>query len=228
MEHDIVAGNGITYAALAWGSKADAHTRVLGFHGWLDNAATFTLLGPRLAAAGYYVVAVDFSGHGRSTHRPPHAEYTMVTYAEDVMAVAEALGWKAFVFLGHSLGGAVGTLIAACFPDAVTALVCIDITGAMARAPDTAPEVFKQALLERLRPPSGRETVYATVEDAVARRVDNAAKLFGNQRISQEGATALVQRGLKPAASGTARCGLRRRTKKRKSVSVGVMLLKRS
>ncbi|HBN60384.1 MAG TPA: alpha/beta hydrolase, partial [Halomonas sp.] len=56
-------------AALSWG-RQDAPTW-LALHGWLDNAASFTRLAPRLVSAlGIRIVAIDFRGHGHSAHAP--------------------------------------------------------------------------------------------------------------------------------------------------------------
>ena len=40
---------------------------VLALHGWLDNAASFARLAPKLE--GLRIVALDFAGHGHSEHR---------------------------------------------------------------------------------------------------------------------------------------------------------------
>src|SRR5690606_11793724 len=76
---------------------------VLALHGWLDNAATFSRLAPRLQ--GLRIVALDFAGRGHSGHRGPGAGYQLWDYAVDVLLVAEELGWQRFLLLGHSLGG---------------------------------------------------------------------------------------------------------------------------
>jgi len=63
---------------------------VIALHGWLDNAATFSRLAPRLQ--GLRIVALDLPGHGHSDHRPIGAGYNIWDYAHDVLQVAEQAG----------------------------------------------------------------------------------------------------------------------------------------
>ncbi|MEO6170956.1 MAG: alpha/beta fold hydrolase, partial [Lysobacter sp.] len=85
--------------------------RVMALHGWLDNAASFLPLHAHLP--GLDLVALDMPGHGASDHLPEAAEYTVVNTARAMFAAADALGWERFSLLGHSLGGAVASLMAA-------------------------------------------------------------------------------------------------------------------
>ncbi|XP_032862996.1 serine hydrolase-like protein 2 isoform X2 [Tyto alba] len=91
-------------AAKAWG-PSEGHP-VLCLHGWLDNANTFDRLIPLLPRDCYYV-AMDFSGHGLSSHRPAGCPYHFLDYVTDVCRVAAALQWKRFTLMGHSMGGSV-------------------------------------------------------------------------------------------------------------------------
>ena len=75
---------------------------VLALHGWLDNAASFARLAPKLE--GLRIVALDFAGHGHSEHRSAGAGYALWDYAYDVLQVAEQFGWARFSILGHSMG----------------------------------------------------------------------------------------------------------------------------
>jgi pimeloyl-ACP methyl ester carboxylesterase len=49
-------------------------------------------------------VAMDFAGHGYSTHKPLSAYYSANAHAVDAFAVADALKWEQFYLIGHSLG----------------------------------------------------------------------------------------------------------------------------
>ena len=47
-------------------------------HGYLDSAATFDRLAPILVQQSHYnirIVAFDFSGQGKSSHRADHTNY---------------------------------------------------------------------------------------------------------------------------------------------------------
>ncbi len=98
-----------------------AGPKLLAVHGWLDNAASFAPLAPHFA--DHDLVAIDLPGHGRSSHRAPGAWYHFIDYCSDVLAVADALGWPHFALLGHSLGGAVSSMLAAALPERIERLI---------------------------------------------------------------------------------------------------------
>ncbi|XP_024848579.1 serine hydrolase-like protein 2 isoform X7 [Bos taurus] len=88
-------------AAKAWGSHQAAP--VLCLHGWLDNANSFDRLIPLLPKDFNYV-AMDFGGHGLSSHYSPGFPYHYQNFVSEVRRVAAALKWNRFSLLGHSFG----------------------------------------------------------------------------------------------------------------------------
>ena len=107
--------------------------RVLALHGWLDNAASFLPLAPFLD--GIELVAIDMPGHGRSAHLPAGADYAFAGALANLLDVADTLGWDRFGLLGHSMGGAIASLLAAACPERVTRLLAIDAIGTLAETP---------------------------------------------------------------------------------------------
>jgi len=72
---------------------------------------------------GRHTFAIDFRGHGRSSKTPP---YHWRTFGEDAAALADALGLRGAVGVGHSMGGYAATLAAAKHPAAFGTLLLID------------------------------------------------------------------------------------------------------
>ncbi|XP_037702277.1 serine hydrolase-like protein 2 isoform X2 [Choloepus didactylus] len=89
-------------AAKAWGSLKGPP--VLCLHGWLDNANSFNRLIPLLPQDFYYV-AMDFGGHGLSSHLSPGFPYYSQDFVCQIRRVAAALKWNRFSLMGHSFGG---------------------------------------------------------------------------------------------------------------------------
>ncbi|KAJ6656383.1 hypothetical protein lerEdw1_003886 [Lerista edwardsae] len=113
-------------AAKAWG--APQGRPVLCLHGWLDNANTFSRLIPLLPKDCYYM-ALDFAGHGLSSHRPAGFPYHFFDYVTDVHRIVAELKWNRFSLMGHSLGGTVAGMFSCVFPELVDKLILVESYG---------------------------------------------------------------------------------------------------
>uniref|UniRef100_H2QLU1 AB hydrolase-1 domain-containing protein n=2 Tax=Pan troglodytes TaxID=9598 RepID=H2QLU1_PANTR len=82
-------------AAKAWGSLQGPP--VLCLHGWLDNANSFDRLIPLLPQDFYYV-AMDFGGHGLSSHYSPGVPYYLQTFVSEIRRVASRIRDRVCVF----------------------------------------------------------------------------------------------------------------------------------
>src|SRR5205809_1215002 len=97
-------------------------------HGFCGAKEDFTEYLDRLADAGWHAVAVDLRGHGGSDHPSGEDAYGLELFADDVWALAEALGWSRLFLLGHSMGGLVAQVATLRHPERVRALVPTDTT----------------------------------------------------------------------------------------------------
>lgn len=178
--------NGLSLAGLSWG---ESHPRkVLALHGWLDNAASYHSLANKLAN-DYHLVAMDFAGHGLSSHRPEGVRYHLLDNVDDVIQFADALGWDEFCLMGHSMGAGIATYTTAAFPERIKALILLEGAGTHATPPDEAPGVLRKAVRDMERTPDLRKPIYPTLADAVKARTS----VVGS--ISEQAAEWLCERG---------------------------------
>jgi haloacetate dehalogenase len=78
----------------------------------------------------YFVILPDLRGYGDSApagDQPDHSSYSKRVMAQDLIAVADALGRDRFVVAGHDRGGRVGHRLALDHADRVDKLCVIDI-----------------------------------------------------------------------------------------------------
>ncbi|WP_161868017.1 alpha/beta hydrolase [Pseudomonas yangonensis] len=167
---------------------------VLALHGWLDNAASFARLAPKLE--GLRIVALDFAGHGHSDHRSAGAGYALWDYAFDVLQVAEQFGWQRFSILGHSMGAITAVLLAGAMPERIARLALIDGLVPYTGEAEQAPAKLGEALRARQSLSDKRKPVYAEMARAVE------ARMKGVGAVSREAAELLAQRGLMPVPGG--------------------------
>lgn len=167
---------------------------VIALHGWLDNAASFARLAPKLI--GLRIVALDFAGHGHSDHRPAGTSYDIWDYVYDVLAVADQMGWQRFSLLGHSMGAIVSVLMAGALPERIERLALIDGLVPFTGEADEAPERMGKALRDLMAVGNKRKPVYREFDRAVE------ARMTGMIGVSREAAELLAQRGLMPVPGG--------------------------
>ena len=115
-----VTVDGARVSYRAWG-KPGAQAVIL-VHGGAAHAGWWDHIAPFLAAE-HRVVAIDLSGHGDSDHR---ADYSLATWADEVLTVASRESVGRPVIAGHSMGGFVGLTAAKLHGDSVRGVVAID------------------------------------------------------------------------------------------------------
>lgn len=160
-------------------------------HGWLDNAASFGRLAAELG--DYEFLALDLAGHGHSQWRGAGASYALVDHLPDLIEVLDQLSWERSVLIGHSMGGAIGALLAVAAPARIEALVSIDALGPLSLPESEAPTRLARALKARFEPRPKRR-LFASIEEAIELRarlntlpVDAAAELVRRALIEMQG-----------------------------------------
>ena len=146
---------GYRWTGLEWGDSA--RPPVLLVHGVTSDSGTFWRVGPGLAAADRYVVALDLPGHGGT--RGWRGRHAFTETAADIRTLAEARGLVRpdLAVVGHSLGArTVASLPAAGLMPA--RLILLDPPAltmaeleAMSRDPEEAPTARPEDAIESLR-----------------------------------------------------------------------------
>jgi pimeloyl-ACP methyl ester carboxylesterase len=183
----------LSLAARRSGNRAGP--KLLAIHGWLDNAASFDALAPWFA--DHDVVAIDLPGHGQSDHRPRGAWYHYVDYLHDVLCCVDALGWDRFSLLGHSLGGAISSVLAASVPERVDTLYLIEALGPISTQAEKTLGLLRAALLDRSVIDSKQLRVFPDLEAPAAAR-----RQHPQMPLTAEAAQALVTRGTRAVEGG--------------------------
>lgn len=180
--------------ALAWGPR-DGRP-VLALHGWLDNAASFTELAPRLCAAQpLRVVALDLPGHGLSEHK--RGPYHFIDSVADALHAADALGWERFSLLGHSMGAGISTLVAGAMNERIEHCMLLEGIGPMVDDPNEAARRLARSLRSEARKQTTEKRLYPSPEFAAERLREATAMTLESARI-------LVARGLEQREGGWA------------------------
>jgi pimeloyl-ACP methyl ester carboxylesterase len=103
---------------VTWAEWGDPDGRpILRIHGTPGSRLTRNPVDPEaFARAGAHVVTFDRPGYGGST---PHRDRTILTAADDGIALADELGWERFSVLGVSGGGPHALAMGARAPDRI-------------------------------------------------------------------------------------------------------------
>jgi pimeloyl-ACP methyl ester carboxylesterase len=127
-ERRTIRGHGIDLSV----SVAGAGPLVILMHGWPEQSLSWRHQVPALVAAGYQVATPDMRGYGKSGKPDDPAQYTLNIVAQDMAAIADALGAERFVPVGHDWGAIAAWRCALYHPDRVAAVCGMSV-------PHTAP-----------------------------------------------------------------------------------------
>jgi pimeloyl-ACP methyl ester carboxylesterase len=182
--------NGLNLAGLSWGDPGARP--LLALHGWLDNAASFSLLAPLLTE--HHVVAVDLTGHGRSDHRSADSGYQIWDDLPELTGIVAQLGWESFTLLGHSRGAIISCLLAAAFGEAVDKLVLLDGL--------VPPPLEEEQFVAQLRRHIDEKRRWQARENRSFDSLDAAIHSRAGEKLPAEAARLLAQRNLATTADG--------------------------
>jgi pimeloyl-ACP methyl ester carboxylesterase len=119
----MVQANGIELAVAVTGQGP----LVILMHGWPEQSLSWRHLAPALAAAGYRVATPDMRGYGASGKPEAVDAYRLNTLAQDMGAIADALGEQRFVAVGHDWGAITAWRTALYYPDRVAAVLGMSV-----------------------------------------------------------------------------------------------------
>ncbi|MBL4942035.1 MAG: alpha/beta hydrolase [Colwellia sp.] len=138
---------------LVCGSDDKKDNIVLCLHGWLDNAASFLPLMPYFQTnlSNKHVVAIDWPGHGNSTHRSLDAHYHFIDWVYDLLQLFELNQWQQVDIVAHSMGGMVASAFAAAFPEKVKSLTLLDSIGFMSAKAEQTTQQLRDGMLSRYK-----------------------------------------------------------------------------
>ena len=107
-----------------WGHQSVTPV-LLCLHGFQDNAGTWDTLAP-LLPPDISLLAVDFPGHGFSSHIPAGNVYRVLDFVLTVQRIVKHFGWTRVSLMGHSMGSVIAFLYSAIYPEYVEHYIALD------------------------------------------------------------------------------------------------------
>ena len=126
--HSVLCGGALGLYRMAYREWGDAsNPRVLiCVHGLTRNSLDFARLATKLSN-DYRVIAPDVVGRGESDRHPEPMAYSTLTYAADMVTLLARLGVERVDWLGTSMGGLIGMMLAAHTNTPIRRLVLNDV-----------------------------------------------------------------------------------------------------
>ena len=176
-----------------WQQGPTAQPVTLCLHGWLDNADSFLPLSAHLSQLN--LIAIDLPGHGQSQHRSADAHYHFLDWIYDVATLIKTAGWQQVDIIGHSMGGMIGSVLAAVMPQMVRKLVLIDSIGLVTGEASKITEQVRTAIHHRWQSPQKQKPVYSDLQSAALARQSQSD-------FDLDSALVLAKRGTKSCPGG--------------------------
>jgi len=121
--------NGLTMHVLESGFETPGRPCLLLLHGFPELAFSWRKVMPKLAAAGYHVIAPDQRGYGRTTGSDSDydgdlASFRLTNLVRDALGLVAAFGYRSVdAVIGHDFGSSVAAWCALIRPDVFQSVV---------------------------------------------------------------------------------------------------------
>ncbi|MGV9453941.1 alpha/beta fold hydrolase [Streptomyces sp. NPDC003635] len=99
---------------------AGAH-KVFAVHGWFADRSAYASVLPDLDVTSFTYALVDLRGYGEA--KDAVGAYSTAEAAQDLLELADRLGWERFSVVGHSMGGTVAQRLLALAPGRLRRIV---------------------------------------------------------------------------------------------------------
>jgi pimeloyl-ACP methyl ester carboxylesterase len=144
---------------------------IILLHGWLDNLASFETLIPFFKQ--YRVIALDFPGHGFSSHLPEGMAYHFFDLVYVIQDLIAAFKLDSVTLIGHSMGGAASTLVAS-VNESVKRLILLEALGPLTVSAKGTVELMQKALAERAKINNKSLRLFESEEQAISVRASHS------------------------------------------------------
>jgi pimeloyl-ACP methyl ester carboxylesterase len=114
-ESKYIQSQGINLHYLEWGNPNSPD--LLLVHGWTNIAESWTQVAEYFENE-FHIIAPDNRGHGLSDK--PSTGYLLNDFVEDTATIISALELKHPIYIGHSWGANIGTILAADHPELIS------------------------------------------------------------------------------------------------------------
>lgn len=106
-------------------TRGDRRSWLICLHGLQSNRQMFEALLVDSRFANFNILSLDLVGFGDSS-KPEGFDYDLLSQARTVLAAIQVYSVEHAIWIGHSLGGMIATLVAREAPSYVTALVSLE------------------------------------------------------------------------------------------------------
>ncbi|RDD43736.1 Protein ABHD11 [Trichoplax sp. H2] len=137
-----------------WG-ESNGNNVIVCCHGVMRNLHDFDYIGKTLADQGYCAVCPDVVGRGESDHFRDAKNYSYYQYILDITAIVAKVGAKTVDWLGTSMGGLMGMMIASQPNTIIRRLIMNDIG-----------PIVLLAALKRIQAYAGKEAYFNNFDEA--------------------------------------------------------------
>lgn len=195
----------LSLQGLVSGNEDQGNNIILCLHGWLDNAGSFLPLMPffQELMPEKSIIAIDWPGHGNSSHRSLDAHYHFIDWVYDLLQLFELNQWQQVDIVAHSMGGMVASAFAAAFPQKVKSLTLLDSIGFISSEAEQSTNQLREGMLSRFKKSSLKVQQTGTSKKNFHASIDSAIKARVNvSDLKYEQAKLIVERGIVKEADG--------------------------